>query len=281
MTDNLFTSLKQAILGLFLLIAFPATADEDFSKQLFEAFTNKQLTPHISLIMPGLSEQSAYKIQKNYVQLRQQQDPVTGYKAGLTSQAGQQKFSVSGSLSGALFASGQIKDGQKISIRNAGKLMLETELGFILSKAISQPVKNPQELTNSIESIAAIVELPDLGYVDLKKLKGIDLIAANLASHQYIIGDKVSIGSIGNINQITTHLSYNGKEIFKGMATDAQGDQWVALHWLVNHLLEQGYQLSAGDLLITGALGKMVAANSGDYLAQFGPLGQINFKITP
>lgn len=273
--------LKQLSAIFYLLLwVSPATADEKFADRLFHAFQNKQATPQISLVMPQLSEGDAYRIQQNYVKLRQQNDPISGFKAGLTSTAGQQKFNVSQSLSGALFNSGHLANGQTLSLKDSGKLMLETEIGFILSKPINRPIENLQQLHDSIDSIAAVIELPDLGYVEPTKLTGTDLIASNVASHRYIVGGKKKLQSVNNVNQLTTRLIHNNNQVFEGKATDALGDQWLALQWLINQLVQQGYELSAGNLLITGALGKMVAANPGDYVAEFGTLGQITFKVS-
>ena len=71
----------------------------------------------------------------------------------------------------------------------------------------------------------------------------------------------------------------NGQLILTGRGSDAMDDQWQALQWLINHSLQQGYRLEAGQLFITGALGKMLTAELGDYRASFGELGELRFTI--
>lgn len=274
--------LKQ-VMALFYLLLWvsPATAEENFISHLNKAFESKKGMPHISAIEPTISETAAYKIQKNYVESRSKSDPVAGYKAGLTSKAGQKKFSVSQSLSGVLFSSGHLSNPQEIKLSSAGKLMLETEIGFILATDITAPIKDRSEIPQHIESILGVVELPDLAFENPKGIKGVDLMAANLASHQYILGKQFELSKIGDINALETNLAYNQKLLFKGKATDALGDQWAALNWLINHLLNSGYSLKAGDILITGSLGKMIPAQTGNYQADFGELGKIEFQINP
>lgn len=262
-----------------LLFVSPVIASENFSQQLLSAWQKKQPLPHISEYAPKTTLANAYTIQKNYVELRKATDTISGYKAGLTSINGQKKFNLTNALSGVLFSRGKIPLNKPVSLKSAGKLMLETEIGFILGKSISQPISDPKNLPTFIESVAAVIELPDLGYAKAAQLTGTDLIATNVAAHQYIVGSYTPIQQITDINQIDTSLSHNDQLLFKGKATDALGDQWTALQWLINQLLAQGYQLSEGDLLITGALGKMLAAQTGNYVAQFGPLGQIKFTI--
>ncbi len=285
--------LKQVIIAFYLLFSFSsAFAAENFSTKLMQAYQAKQPMPHISANLSdpsAITEEAAYQVQKAYVSLRQKADPIAGYKAGLTSTAGQKKFKVSQALSGVLFTSGNVADPKKIRLSDAQKLMIETEIGFILSKPITSPIKDKQQLAKFVESVVAVIELPDLGYEQPQKIKGIDLIAANLASHQYIMATPIPLSQLSDINLITTQLSHlpaslNGtpedpQVLLTGQANDALGDQWIALQWLINHLLQQGYQLSAGNLLITGALGKMIPAQLGEYNATFGELGRIQFTL--
>ncbi|TQV88422.1 2-keto-4-pentenoate hydratase [Aliikangiella coralliicola] len=271
--------LKQVIILFYLLSWVWPAASENFPQQLLLAHTQKLAAPHYSLAAAQANESQAYKVQQKYVKLRSGKDPIAGYKAGLTSTAGQQKFNVSQALSGVLFASGHVADPHTVSLKSAGKLMLETELGFILAKPIKQPVKDIVQLKQAFESVVAVVELPDIGFEQPKKITGVDLIAANVASHQFIIGEKKPLNKIVNINQLTTRLSHDNQVQFNGKAIDALGDQWQALLWLTNQLVSQGHQLSAGDLLITGALGKMIPAQPGNYLAEFDQLGQIQFTV--
>ena len=57
------------------------------------------------------------------------------------------------------------------------------------------------------------------------------------------------------------------------------GDQWEALLWLVEQRLRDGYEVKRNDLLITGALGKVIPAEAGRYVADFGKLGRVTFSL--
>ena len=273
--------LKQVIALFYLLLwVSPVTAQENFIAQLNQAFRAKAGMPHISKSRPDIDVRSAYLIQKSFVDSRASTDPIAGYKAGLTSQAGQKKFNVKQALSGVLFSSGHIGKPNLVSLKDAGKLMIETEIGFILSSDINSPITDPKTLNTRVESVVSVIELPDLAYQSPKAIKGVDLIAANLAAHQFILGTSKPAQEISDIDKINTQLSLNQKILFEGKATDALGGQWQALTWLINHLLDLGYNLNAGDLLITGSLGKMIPAQAGEYEADYGELGKIRFTIT-
>ncbi|MET1255007.1 2-keto-4-pentenoate hydratase [Aliikangiella maris] len=272
--------LKQVILLFYLLfLVSPVTATENFAQQLLTANLNRQPLPHYSQHFPQITEQQAYMVQRDYVTLRKTNDPIAGYKAGLTSTAGQKKFNVSQALSGVLFSSGFVSDAQKIQLDSVKKLMIETEIGFILSKNITQPITDVETLKQMIDSVVAVIELPNLGYAKPSQLNGVDLIASNLASHQFLLGNPIKLSKINAIDAIETRLLLADKVINNGKATDALSSQWHALTWLINHLLASGFTLSEGNLLITGALGKMIPAQKGIYQANFGQLGQLSFSI--
>ncbi len=218
----------------------------------------------------------AYQVQK--IKVENSGKSIIGYKAGLTSKAGQAKFGVSEPVAGVLFQDGLSHSRQAYQLNDYKKLMLETEIGFVINSDLEHTLSKPQHLYKLIEAVVPVIELPNLDYPDISTVTGHELIETNVASNHVLVGAKISIGDI-NINQIQTQLSRNGQILIKGKATDAMGDQMVALHWLVNTLIKSGYSLKEGDILITGALGKMIPAERGQYDADFGQLGKLSFSI--
>lgn len=267
-------------LTLFALGSIGHAQHAQFAKSLYEAWQQQKPIPQVSLTTrTELPEGTAYAIQKAYVDLRQQQDGVAGYKAGLTSEAGQKKFGVSGALYGVLFKSGEHLTDKPIQLSDFGKLMLETEIGFILAADITKVPAGQEELQSYIQAVVPVIELPDLGFERPKQLTGVDIIAANVASSGFIIGKPVSMELAASLNQLEVSLTRNGEIINRGKGSDTLGNQWQALLWLIESLLKQGYELKKDQLLITGALGKMLPAVPGDYGADFGTLGKLDFKV--
>lgn len=220
----------------------------------------------------------AYKIQNQMVS--DSGKTIVGYKAGLTSKAGQAKFGVSEPVAGVLFADGLSKDRQVYVLENYQRLMLETEIGFVLNSDIRflPTVPTPEYFASYIKEVVPVIELPDLAYPDMNKVTGLKLIETNVASNQVLIGKGVPFEQI-NLNAITTKLSKNGETVIQGKATDAMGDQLNAIQFLILTMHFNGYQLKEGDILITGALGKMIPAERGQYDADFGNLGSLSFSI--
>lgn len=262
------------------LTAHPSHGDDVTKSYVEQVVAAKQQGKPLPLLSSRghFTETTGYLMQQGMVNFLKTEDPVIGYKAGLTSAGGQAKFNVDGPLMGALFSSGKWDANQPIQIKNYHKLMLETEIGFILSQDIQHPVSKDSVLTY-VAAVVPVIELPNLAYPNVKKLTGVDLIATNVASNAVIIGSPITDFSALDLNQLTTQLTRGDQLIIEGKGSDASGDQLTALTWLINRILNQGYTLEKGHLLITGALGPMVPAIAGQHTATFGSLGSIEFNL--
>ena len=310
--------MKRIISSVFYLFLLTATANAEnksdwvsqFADKTFLAHSKDQPLPLITAQIPSVNKAQAYQVQSQFVLKRlntanlldkQSNKPLklVGFKAGLTSKAGQQKFKTDGPVYGVLFAQNEESESksmstpkskpkskyepQEISLSSAHKLMLETEIGFVVGETIDKPITSVAELKQKIKSVMPVIELPDLAFENLSQLKGLDIIAANVASNQYILGNSVTMPINFSLNEIITRLTYEQNQeksvILTGKGSDASGNQWIALKQLVNHQLAQGYTLKPDQFLITGALGKMIPARIGRYSADFGKLGHIKFNI--
>lgn len=245
---------------------------------LIKTQKENQLIPVLSDQYPELDVETAYLVQRAYVKRRLSDDQIAGFKAGLTSEGSQKKFGVTFPVSGVLFASGKNLISPLID-RSMFKIpIIETEIGFLVVKPISHPLKDVSELHKSIKSVLPVIELPDLGFTDLKNLNVVDIIAANVSSSQFIVGTEKDAKSL-DLDNITVTLSLNGQVVNQGKGSDALGDQWNAALWLVNAITKQGWKIEPGYILITGVLGKMIPGKEGKYAADFGILGGISFEI--
>lgn len=249
---------------------------------LINAYNSGNPLPLISKIHADTSIKQSYNIQKRFIQARSAQgERIAGFKAGLTSKKGQQRFGIGQAVAGVLWQAGQYKTQQVFNLSDYHRLMLETELGYQLASDISVPINSIDALKKHISAILPIIELPNLSFTTMKGLKAVDLIAANVSAASFIVGTAYTDIDNIDINTIKTSLKNGNKTLIQGQGSDALGDQWQALLWVVNKMLAEGYRLKKGQVVITGALGKMVKAQTGEYTADFAELGQIHFSIQP
>lgn len=268
-----------------LISALPlgAAEPEQLAEQLLVAEQQQAAIPLLSVSEPELDLAKAYQVQQAYVAHRLESDTLAGFKAGLTAKPGQQRFGLSEPVAGVLFASGRLANNARVARSDFGQLMIETELGLLLAKPLRHPLEDMAALKSAVAAVVPVIELPDLGFADLKQLSGVDIVAANVSARGFIVGEPLAVDS-EELNQLSVSLMMNDQAINHGHATDAMGDQWQAAWWLANTLLAQYGELPAGSLLLTGALGKMLPAKPGEYLASYAlgqdDLGQVSFQIS-
>ena len=276
---NTFKRIIAAAVVTYLLLTSLAFAQAvDPAALLFDAYARKQPIPVLSAMMPNLDAKVAHDIQKAYLLKRLENDKIGGFKAGLTTPATQERFGVTSPVAGILFASGKLADGVSVDSAQFRGLMLEIEIGFILGEAITQPVKDATELQKKVRGVFPAIELPDMGFADMKQLKGVDIIAANVSAAQFIVGAEQALAG-QDLNAVAATLTMNGETVNSGNGSEALGDQWQAALWLVNSIIEQGWTLEPGHVLMTGALGKMIPGKPGKYLADYGDFGKITFEV--
>lgn len=137
-----------------------------------------------------------------------------------------------------------------------------------ISAAIDRPLPDVDSLRAHIDGVAAAIELPNLDYTQSQSLDAIDIVATNVAAAKYIVGEFAAPGQ-RDPNAVDVRLVCNDKEMFTGKGTDALGDQWRAALFLVNTMIEQGWRLEPGQILLTGALGRMVPGTTGHCVASY------------
>jgi 2-keto-4-pentenoate hydratase len=278
------TSAKKAFL-IFLALGMAAalsacSQNREAAGFLIRAEAEGRPIPILSAQYPNMDIPMAYGVQKTYVEKKRAVEKPAGFKAGLTSKGGQKRFGVSAPVAGVLFESGKLTGRASVDPKAFKRLMMETEIGFFVAAPLKKPVPDAAALRTFIREAAPVIELPDLGFADMKALKGTDIIAGNAAAKQFIVGTPRSVDDF-DLNAVTVSLTRDGREINRGKGSEAAGDQWQALLWLVNTMIGQGWELEPGHILLTGALGKMLPGKPGKHVADYGDFGKIVFEIRP
>lgn len=266
------------VAAAIILVSSAAWAAEDAAiAAMVKARGEVKPIPNPSSQIEGLDVKKAYDVQKRLVKAFEAKgEKVSGFKAGLTSEATQKRFGVSAPLLAPMFKSGEMGDKAVVKTKNFVKAFLETEIGYVIGQRIDKPVEDVASLKKMVKEVFPAIELPDLRFADLKAVKGPDLIADGVGAAQYIVGKRMPADKV-DVSTIKVTLTLDGKEVNTGTASEALGDQWKALLWLVNGAVEQGWTLEPGYLFITGALGQMIPCKPGSYKGDWGPLGTISF----
>jgi len=188
---------------------------------------------------------------------------IVGYKAGLTSTAAQKQFGVDQPVLGMLPEADHLSP--KATIAMAQGLKIEVEIGFLVG-VDDQPA-----------AMFGVIELPRLAYADMQQVKLADIVATNVSAYRFITGPTAMPDP--DVRKYAVSLDRDGAQLFSAFASDAFGDPYNVYGWMVTRIRSLGYFLEPGMILITGSLGRVVDAQPGDYVAHYGPLGEIRFRI--
>ncbi len=267
------------VIAVFLIAGLSWGSEEDVIKSVLESRAAVKPFPNPTAKLPGLTVDKAYDLQKKVVKaLVQKGDAISGFKGGLTSEAGQKRFGVNEALLGEIFKSGELGPDAVVNSKDFVRLFIETEVGYVIGKKISEPVKDTDSLKKMIKEVFPAVELPDLRFEDMKEIKGPDIIVDAVGSSKYIVGKKIPADKI-DVSKVEVTLKLDGNVVNQGKASDCLGDQWKAALWLVNTAIAKGWIIEPGQILITGAMGNMIPGKPGKYEGNWGSLGTLSWTV--
>lgn len=265
-----------AIILAGMMVAASGPLISEMTELLWKARTDKRLIPVLSMAYPNLDPETAYKVQKAYVSRALANDRIGGFKMGLNSLAIQKRFGLTTPMAGVLLESGRNEGAPVINRSRFRRLALETEVAFEVGSPIAHSLRNVAALRERIRAVMPAVEFPELGFADMKHLKGVDIISANAAAAEFLVG--ISHKQVrGNFDPLLVVLSRDGREINRWEG--AMGSRWESALWLVNEIVARGWRIEPGHILMTGTLGNFLPGKAGKYVADYGKLGRVSFEV--
>lgn len=198
-----------------------------------------------------------------------------GRKIGLTAKAVQQQLGVDQPDYGMLFADMLVGNGESIGASRVIQPRVEAEVALVLERDL------PAADTSVADVIRAVAYcLPALEIVDSRirnwDIKLADTIADNASSGLFVLGDTPAGLSKIDLRLAGMVMERGTETVSLGVGAACLGNPLYAAAWLACTMARVGRPLKAGDVLMTGALGPMVTAKSGDvFNAQIGGLGSV------
>ena len=251
----------------------------DSARTLFEGWQNGTAAPLVSTLLADLDESTAYQVQAEYVRLRLLNETTAGFKVGATSAAVRQALDLDAPLTGVLFGSGEYRSGASIDSSQFTSLLIETELAFRTEQIIDAPIRDLADLKVAMSTLIPVFELAETGFYGPQRSSGLDMISANSACAGFVLGKEFPAASF-DPDQQTVALSLDDEELYQARSDQTFGSQWLALQWLINAMVSQGYRIEPGQVFLTGALGQPQPGKPGHYRADYGALGTVEFELT-
>lgn len=247
----------------------------DFVTALTAAWQQNRLLPLLTERCPQCDLEDAYVMQRLSVTETMRGGSPEGFKAGLTTLAGQQKFGADGPVYGVMWPGSRIsalEQADGVMLDHWLQPMLEVELAFRFPGGV-RDVSGGVD-ASSIE-LALAIELPDLGFSP-GGLTAVDIVAANVAARRFAVGSPRQLQDWSQLNG-TWHLALEGETAQQGVLNAI--DHEAALMHLLEHLKTQGYELAADQWLLTGALKGMRPAQRGGYVLKAGSFETLKLRL--
>lgn len=200
---------------------------------------------------------------------------ISGHKIGLTSTSVQQQIRVSEPDFGTLFADMEIGYGEAIP---KGKLIaprIEAEVMLVIGRDLDHDCITFTDMLRATEFAVASLEVVDCR-LRAWDIRITDTVADNAAAALYVTGSQPKLLKDLDLADCSMTLLKNGKPVSEGHGRLCMGHPVNAAVWLARQLSKRGTPLKCGDVILTGALGPMVAAKPGDrFSAHIQGLGSV------
>lgn len=203
---------------------------------------------------------------------------IVGRKVGLTAKAVQVQLGVDQPDFGVLFDDMEIADGGVLDPAKVLQPKAEAEVAFVLGADLNDPETTPEQAGAAVAEVAAAIEIVDSRIADWK-ITFADTVADNGSSAFYVLaGERKPLAGL-DLWTCGMALEVNGAVVSLGAGVACLGHPLNALAWLARTLAARGEPLRKGDVVLSGALGPMVALNPGDVVkASIGGLGSVGFR---
>lgn len=252
-------------------------AYETAARRLRDAYAGEGVAPLRDLLEPTDAD-GAYAVQTINTRFWESQGRrIVGRKAGLTAKAVQAQLGVDQPDFGVLFDDMRIADGGNLDPARTIQPKAEAEIAFVLGADLPDPETTVEQVAAVVASVHAAIEIVDSRIADWK-ITFADTVADNGSSAFFVLSDEGRALAGLNLEGAAMAMSVNGVVGSTGVGAAALGNPLNAAAWLARTLAARGEPLKAGDVLLAGALGPMVALTPGDHVvAAIDGLGDVRF----
>ena len=207
---------------------------------------------------------AAYAIQRiNTDQRLAQGRRIVGCKIGLTAKAVQAQLGVDQPDFGMLFDDMGYGDGEQVPWATLQQPKIEAEIAFVFGRDLAMANPSQVDVMNAIDYALPALEIVGSRIANWN-IKFVDTVADNASSSGFVLGSTPRKLSEFDLRLCGMVLNRRGEPVSVGAGAACLGNPVNAVVWLARMMASKGSPLKAGDLVMSGALGPMVAVQPGD-----------------
>jgi 2-keto-4-pentenoate hydratase len=201
---------------------------------------------------------------------------LVGRKIGLTSKAVQAQLGVDQPDFGMLFDDMSIADGEEIALSRTQQPKVEAEIALVLERDLPHHRHTIADLIRATAYALPAIEVVGSRIANWD-IRLVDTVADNASSGLFVLGNRpVKLDAFDAI-ACGMVMERRGEQVSVGAGAACLGNPLYAALWLADTMVRVGAPLKAGDIVLTGALGPMVAVAPGDvFTARIEGLGDVS-----
>ncbi len=249
----------------------------ELADALWHAEQGRAPIPPLTDAHPDLTVEQAYAIQSHNISRRVAAGRVIrGRKVGLTSRRTQQLLGVHEPTFGVLTDDMFVDDSDELGMEGLIAPRVEAELAFVMGADLTGPGVTTPVALGAIAGVLPAIEVNDSRIVDWR-VRIADSVADNASSARIVLGGRITPVAAVDLRLLGVLFARNGTPIDSGAGAAALGHPARCVAWLANTLAGYGSGLRTGDVVLSGALHRMVPVRPGDvFQARFAHLGAVS-----
>lgn len=200
---------------------------------------------------------------------------LSGRKIGLTAKAVQKQLGVDEPDYGMLFADMALGDGEEVALSRVMQPKVEAEVALVLERDLATPDCTLADLIGAVAYALPAIEIV-ASRIRNWDIRLVDTIADNASAGLYVLGTEPRRLEGLDLRLAGMVMELRGEPVSLGAGAACLGNPLNAAVWLARKMIAVGAPLRAGDVVMTGALGPMVAVSPGDVIdVRIGGLGSV------
>lgn len=249
------------------MTAVRETLVDELARRLDECWEQRRTIEPLTETDGLTSVADAYAVQSRWTAIREARgERVIGRKVGLTSEAMRTQMGVDEPDYGDLWSS-------RFYPARAGRAVVpfdvflqpraEGELAFLLGAPLTGTDITATDVLAATEAVAVAVEIIDSRITNWR-IRLCDTIADNSSYGGLTLGPWSRALRHADLRTIGMHVRHNGAPVVSAIGAEAFGHPVRSVAWLANKLGSFGVGLRAGDIVLSGSLGRSIPVNRGD-----------------